>query len=306
MSRVLQHRLRITIIFLSFIILICLAAYFGQIKAIDGNLEFVWQTICVIAIPLITFSCYICSIRSHVIVHKFVRAAPLLAITGLWLYLNCDTLNFFITSNLDFSCDGGPSYYMGICIANRISIVLGIVCACLILIEVAVTLRQGPIVPVQPKDVIIVSPLEMQQQQQFQQQQFQQQQLQQQHYSYIAPQPGNLTNPYQQQPFQQYPQYPPQQQPQFQSANGFVSGTPKYEDQSNLYGQQQQQYQQQYYQQQQQQYQYPVPGSTVTATPQPGGQPIAPYPSPGTSVAVSPVLPVGGYSTTSAPPHTYA
>ncbi|KAF9371840.1 hypothetical protein CPB97_001680 [Podila verticillata] len=299
MSRVLQRRLRMTIIFLSFITLICLAAYFGQVKAISDSLEFNWETICIIAIPLITFIGYIFSIRSHVIVHKFVRAVPLLAITGLWLYLNGDTLNFFITSDVDFSCGGGPSYFMGICIANRIAIVLGIVCACLVLIEVAVTLRQGPIVPVQPKDVIIVSPLEMQQQQQFQQQ----------HYSYIAPQPGNPTNPYQQQPFQQYPQYPPQQQPQFQSVNGFVSGTPKYEDQSNMCGQQQQQYQQQYYQQQQQQqqqYQYPVPGSTITATPQPGGQPIAPYPSPGTSVAVSPVLPVGGYSTTSAPPHTYA
>ncbi|KAG0361367.1 hypothetical protein BG005_008515 [Podila minutissima] len=283
MLRRLQHGLRITIILSSFALLISSSIFFSNYVR-----KYKIYNICAILISVISFIFYICSIRFHAITRKAVRAIPLLAIAGVWFFVSLSSFDCYS------DCTVGP-----VCTC------LGIACSCLVVIEVAVTLRLGPIAPVEPKEVIIVSPQELQQQL------FQQQPQQQQHYLHSAPHPGNIPYPYQQQSFQQYAAQP------LQPGNIFVSGTPKYEDQSHLYQQQQyyqqQQHQlpsppppQQQHQQQQQQYQlyaFPAPGSTVTATPQPGGQPIAPYPSPGTSVAVSPVLPVGGYSISSASPY---
>ncbi|KAF9428886.1 hypothetical protein BGZ94_000665 [Podila epigama] len=175
--------------------------------------------------------------------------------------------------------------------------------------EVVVTWRLGPNAS-KLNETVIMSPVEQQHSyymapilmQEYPAQQYSTQQYPHTYHQPNAGQPSYPAN----QPFQQL-------QLQFlQPVPGqFVSSTPKYEDQSFLYQQQQQQYlQQQHHQQQQQQQQFqqlyprhtyiaPAPGTTVTATPQPGGQPIVPYPSPGTSVAVSPVLPVGGFSTPS-------
>ncbi|KAF9329175.1 hypothetical protein BG006_007699 [Podila minutissima] len=289
MLRQLQHGLRITIILSSFALLISSSIFFSNYMR--KYEKYKWGVICAILISVISFIFYICSIRFHAITRKAVRAIPLLAIAGVWFYVSLSSFDCYS------DCTVGP-----VCTC------LSIACSCLVVIEVAVTLRLGPIAPVKPKEVIIVSPQELQQQL------FQQQPQQQQHYLHSAPHPGNISYPYQQQSFLQYSQYAPQS---LQPGNIFVSGTLIYEDQSHLY-QQQQYYQQQQHQlpspppppqqhqQQQQQYQlyaYPAPGSTVTATPQPGGKPIAPYPSPGTSVAVSPVLPVGGYPIASASPH---
>ncbi|KAF9183381.1 hypothetical protein BGZ50_004268, partial [Haplosporangium sp. Z 11] len=121
----------------------------------------------------------------------------------------------------------------------------------------------------------------------------------------ISPPPAQpLQQPYYQQQQQQgyyYPQLQQQQPAPLQQLNqqGHYG---MYEMQGQLVPP----YQQPYYQSPMQPQQHSnaaghhlpppqIPGSTITATPQPGTQPIAPYTSPGTTIAVSPVLPAEGY-----------
>ncbi|KAF9433365.1 hypothetical protein BGZ76_009549 [Entomortierella beljakovae] len=164
-----------------------------------------------------------------------------------------------------------------------------------LLIEVGLTLKYGPLpdntFSIDAANMTYITPM-VQPQQQFQQ-------PIQQHY--VTPNDYVTPGAY-------YQQQQPQQQPFPLMNQQPVGYTPKYEVQDNMYQvlQGQQTQQQQPYQQQQQPHPYSsqnysapqprVPGTMVTAAPQPGGSPIMPYPSPGHSVAVSPVLPPGGYS----------
>ncbi|KAF9349039.1 hypothetical protein BGX26_012616 [Mortierella sp. AD094] len=207
----------------------------------------------------------------------------------------------------------GPAEYLKapygiiICCINRTVEALSILCGFLILIEIWITLKNAD-APDKPEaaQVMYVSPDQP-----------------------VMPHTAYTQQAPYVQPTQYYPpqpQYPYPGMIQQQPTMAQYSGTPKYETQENMYQDyqrqsqafyqpQQQQQQPQYYQsqqqQQQQQQQSPyasqgygtpqVPGSMVTAAPQPGASPIIPYPSPGHSVAVSPVLPVGGYSSPHSP-----
>ncbi|KAF9908093.1 hypothetical protein EC991_010221 [Linnemannia zychae] len=238
---------------------------------------------------------------------RYARAFVLFLLTGYMLYFYLSVLSPVFERNA-FTCK--LSYNKGACGVSRVVQLFGTVAGFLIMYEVAHTLKETdpnprpkPLIPKAgapgttggaqaPNSVpyqmqMTTPPTYLQQQTPFQQgAYFPQQQQQQQPYVLAQQQPLQNANPKFEATEQQQ-----QQQQQFQ--------------QQQLYQQQQQLYQgQQPLQQQQPQNSIPqqplAPGSLVTTTPQPGGQAIAPYTSSGgASVAVSPVLPVGGYSTPS-------
>ncbi|KAG0344975.1 hypothetical protein BG004_004040 [Podila humilis] len=295
-----QGRLRVTMIILSTLTIFAMAAFYIAARSIDDTLRiYNWLDILRIVVPIVVLLVYVVSLRSSARIHRAARAIPLLVICGLWLFIECKIVNSFVRLGISLSC-GGADRFFSICILSRMWLVFSLFAAVFFFFEIVVTLYVGPMakVPKQSQEVIIVSPLSVQPQNQ--------QQQQQQHYSFMAPQPGydpNMSYPqqHQQQPYPQYPlqqlPYQNQQEPQ-QLLPILGQYTPQ---QGYMYPQQPYQSYQPYQQQQQQQQQQeqqrlytPAPGTTVTATPQPGGQPLVPYPSPGTSVAVSPVLPVTG------------
>ncbi|KAF9105103.1 hypothetical protein BGX29_000673 [Mortierella sp. GBA35] len=243
-------------------------------------------------------------------VPRYGRAFMIFVLAVFLLYVNLNVLSR-VFEYKEFSCGG--AIFVDVCKIARVVQVFSTVLGFLILYEAALTLKETNPNPASTAEVqgaggavdpnYIHPTLQMQmppmQQQNYPQQQFQ----------------GGGFYPQQQQPFVLG------QQQSLQDA------TPKFEAQGQQQFQQQPFYQQPLHQQQQQQqqfYQQPlqqpgqqplqqnpygaqqqsaaqpmVPGSLVTTTPQPGGQAIAPYPTSGASVAVSPVLPVGGYSTPS-------
>ncbi|KAH7058113.1 hypothetical protein BKA57DRAFT_448583 [Linnemannia elongata] len=261
-------------------------------------------------------------------VPRYARAFVLFVLAVYVLYYHLNSLsNIFQLQT--FLCD--DSYIKNACGVHRSIQIFGTVAGFLIMYENALTLKETDPSPStkaeaaggtgggQPDSNIVPYHLTMQtpppmnlaypqQQQLLQQQQLVYYPQQQQPYLPAQQQPlQNATHKFevpgqaqQQQQFQPQPIYQlnPQQQQQQQ-----LFYQPLQPGQQPLLQQQQSPYSQQQQQQQQQQTlaaQPMVPGSLVTTTPQPGGQAIAPYTSSGgASVAVSPVLPVGGYSTPS-------
>ncbi|KAF9133592.1 hypothetical protein BGW39_009445 [Mortierella sp. 14UC] len=250
-------------------------------------------------------------------VPRYARALVLFLLTGYMLYFYLSVLSAVFENNA-FLCR--YSFVKSACGVARVVQLFGTVAGFLVMYEVALTLKETDPNP-KPKPLIPEAgapgtagatgapapnavPYQMQmtpppsfpqQQTPFQQGAFFPQQQQQQPYALAQQQPLQNANAKFEAPGQQ-------QQQQFQQQQLYQ------QQQQQLYqGQQQQQqlYQgQQPSQQQQQQNPYSqqplAPGSLVTTTPQPGGQAIAPYTSSGgASVAVSPVLPAGGYSTPS-------
>ncbi|KAF9574270.1 hypothetical protein EC968_007039 [Mortierella alpina] len=208
------------------------------------------------------------------------------------LYIHLEEVHLRLAVGIPYTCLPGSTR----CGLFRAVEFFTIFFAFLIILEVGVTLKSGPLEPRNPPggNVVIVSPLQPIQPQPYYQQPYayyppqQPGQPLQQHVSsmkYEAQEPGMMQQ-YQQphQPFFQ-PQPmppPPHQQPYYQPQ------------------QQQQQQQQQPHPYSSTSYNPPqpqVPGSMVTTTPQSSGQPMAPPTSPGFSVAVSPVMPSEGYST---------
>ncbi|KAF9128668.1 hypothetical protein BGX30_014236 [Mortierella sp. GBA39] len=262
-------------------------------------------------------------------VPRYARAFVLFVLAVYMLYYHLNNLSSLFASRV-FLCN--YSYIKNACGVNRVIQIFGTVAGFLIMYENALTLKETDPNPStkaaaaggaggagetggtgggQPNPNIVPYHPAMQtpnptypQQQQLQQQQ---QQLvyypqPQQPYTLAQQQPlQNATHKFeapgqaqQQQQFQPQPLY--QLTPQQQQQQLFYQ--PLQPGQQPLLQQQQSPYSQQ--QQQTMAAQPLVPGSLVTTTPQPGGQAIAPYTSSGgASVAVSPVLPVGGYSTPS-------
>ncbi|KAG0250086.1 hypothetical protein BG011_008660 [Mortierella polycephala] len=180
---------------------------------------------------------------------------------------------------------GYKCYNYAWCYISHAKDIISIILGCLIFFEVALTIKHGEknsATNTLPHETIVISPPPVQ----------------------------PLQQPYYQQQQQGY-YYPQLQQQQSMPLQQL--------DQQSHYGMQDQlvpPYQQPYYQipaqPQQQQYdntvgRHPpppqVPGSMITTTPQPGAQPIIPYTSPGTTVAVSPVLPTEGYPMPPLPSH---
>ncbi|CAO3574861.1 unnamed protein product [Mortierella alpina] len=304
MSQIFLRRLRIGIAALSFITGCLLAAYYGELIRTFGSRSsslIIFRTwipyarvVCLVCI----FGSYVYSVKRPTKVHRYLRAFLLLGMATTLLYINLVDIHVIILMGTPYACptdDHACGLFRAV---EFITILFGF----LIILEVGVTLKHGPLEPRSaPKDVEIVSPLQP-----------------------IQPQPY-----YQQQP---YAYYPPQQSGQPLPLQQHVSSM-KYEAQGPVVMQQYQQphqpyfqpqhmppppQQQQYYhlqhqqlQQQQPQQQQPhpysnanystpppqVPGSMVTTTPQSGVQPMATPTSPGFSIAVSPVMPSEGYST---------
>ncbi|KAI8605429.1 hypothetical protein EDD21DRAFT_140610 [Dissophora ornata] len=277
MSSSFLRGLRISIAVLSFSVGILFIPYHPILS---------WQAICQMAITVVVFFTYVYAIQSKQVVHKFLRAFLLFALSVFWLYLYFKNILLRVQTQTPYICRNG-NY---LCALSRATEALSVACGFFILLDIAVTLQNGPLhkQQVQPQDVVIVSPIQPMQQQ------------------FPQPYPGAY---YPQQP-QQLP-YPVMQQPPQQ----------KFETQEQLYQRHQMDLQKQpvgghqsFYQprpvQQQQFYQgqhsYSAagyvaitpkePGTTVTSTPQPGVPPVVPYPSPINSVAVSPVMPVTEYS----------
>ncbi|KAF9149348.1 hypothetical protein BG015_008860 [Linnemannia schmuckeri] len=257
-------------------------------------------------------------------VPRYVRAFVLFVMAVYALYYHLNNLSNVFMSKV-FLC--GNSVVKNACGVNRAIHIFGTVAGFLIMYENALTLKETDPNPStgsavaggaggaggtgggQPGPNIVPYHLAMQtppsMQQTYPQQQFQQQGVYypQQQQSYMLAQqqpPQNATHKLeapgqaqQQQQFQPQPLYQltPQQQQQQQFYQPLQPGQqPLQHQQQNPYPQQQQTVT----------VQPMVPGSLVTTTPQPGGQAIAPYTSSGdASVAVSPVLPAGGYSTPS-------
>ncbi|KAG0281185.1 hypothetical protein BGZ96_001264 [Linnemannia gamsii] len=247
-------------------------------------------------------------------VPRYARAFVLFVLAVYMLYYHLYSLSNLFRSRL-FLCKG--SSMETTCGIHRVVQIFGSVAGFLIMFEIALTLKetdpnpytgvaetQGPVAggvgvggQPDPYQQAMQTPQPMQQIHP-QQQQFQQQ---------------GMYYPQQQQPFvmaQQQPlqnathkfEAPGQPQQQFQPQSLYQL-SPQLQQQQQFYqplqpGQQPLQQHNPYLQQQQSVATQPmVPGSLVTTTPQPGGQAIAPYTSSGgASVAVSPVLPVGGYS----------
>ncbi|KAF9927012.1 hypothetical protein FBU30_003580 [Linnemannia zychae] len=236
---------------------------------------------------------------------RFVRAFFIFAFTVFILYIHVNVIANVIENH------GSCSYAVSkaSCHLGRTANALGMITGFLIMYEVARTLREtdpnptvgklgGEAIPTSaPYQGQMTQPV---MNQQFPPQTFQQGVFypQQQPYPLVQQQPLQGVTPKFEVSAQQQQQFQPQVQQQYQLLQ---QQQPFY--QSPQPGQQpMQQVQQIPYSQQPQQNIAPlppVPGSLVTTTPQPGGQAIAPYSSPGVSVAVSPVLPVGGYSTPS-------
>ncbi|KAF9546150.1 hypothetical protein EC957_010136 [Mortierella hygrophila] len=262
-------------------------------------------------------------------VPRYARAFVLFVLAVYMLYYHLNNLSSLFVSRV-FLCS--TSYIKNACGVSRVIQIFGTVAGFLIMYENALTLKETdpnpstkaaavgrageagetgggqPNTNIVPYHPVIQTPNPtFPQQQQFQQQQQQQQPVyypqQQQPYTLAQQQPlQNATHKFeaqgqaqQQQQFQPQPLY--QLNPQQPQQQLFYQ--PLQPGQQPLPQQQQSPYSQQ--QQQQTVVAQPmVPGSLVTTTPQPGAQAIAPYTSSGgASVAVSPVLPVGGYSTPS-------
>ncbi|KAG0270045.1 hypothetical protein BGZ95_001821 [Linnemannia exigua] len=236
-------------------------------------------------------------------VPRYARACVLFLVTGYMLYFYLNVLSV-VFNNAVFLCPSTSTLIPAACGIARVVQLFGTVAGFLIMYEIALTLKETDPNP-KPKPVIPKTggqggttaggapnpnavPYHMQMSSPYPQQQQALQQgaffpQQQQPFALAQQQPLQNTNakleaPGQQQPLQQQQLYQQQQQQQFY--------------QPGQHPLQQQQFQQQP--------QPLAPGSLVTTTPQPGGQAIAPYTSTGgASVAVSPILPVGGYSTPS-------
>ncbi|KAF8944231.1 hypothetical protein BGZ47_004505 [Haplosporangium gracile] len=261
-------------------------------------------------------------------VPRYARAFMLFVMAAYTLYFHLNTLsNDFLIKN--FLC--GRVVDKNACGVSSATTIFSTIAGFLIMYENALTLKETDPNPSigaavaegaggaggaggrQPDPNVVPYPLAMQtppsmqqtypQQQQFQQQGIyypQQQQLyvlaQQQLLQDATHKLAALGQAQQQQQFQPQPLY--QLTPQQQQQQQFYQ--PLHPSQQPLQQQQQNPYPQQQQQQQTVAVQPMVPGSLVTTTPQPGGQAIAPYTSSGgASIAVSPVLPVGGYSTPS-------
>ncbi|KAF9993902.1 hypothetical protein BGZ79_001372, partial [Entomortierella chlamydospora] len=251
-------------------------------RVLDPTIVFIfpWQTILLFIFIPFTFVFYLHALRFDKSFQKYLRASVLFVISIVWLYIEIRPIVNGARNGEPYSCSGYLRAYTNICRIGRTTGVLSILCAVLILFEIWITFRNAD-KPVKPEaaQVIYVNPDQP-----------------------VMPDVALGTGYYPPQPqYPQYPQYPYpgmiEQQPPMAQQYG---GTPKYETQENIYQRQSQTFYQPQ-QQQQQYYQPQVPGSMVTAAPQPGASPIVPYPSPGHSVAVSPVLPVGGYSSPHSP-----
>ncbi|GJJ78419.1 hypothetical protein EMPS_10778 [Entomortierella parvispora] len=295
MSVIFLHRLRIAVAFFAFltgVALIVFTAYWISYWGVADYNGYLldWEQSARLTITPLIFITYLYTIlrsKRRNLVHKGVRAFWCLLLSILALYLSLSAIDKL---NGQFSC---ISPIPPLCASLRSSYVLMAICGFLMLAEIPLTVKldHGPL---PPKEVVMVVPPQT-----------------------VMPMPYMYAPPMQQQqpsPYQPYPQqpgfYPPGQQPpptagryppnQPESFTAYGMAQQKFEDQ---YHQNLQAQQPNPYQQQQQQSLPQTPGSMVTTMPQPGGQPIVPYPSPGASVAVSPVLPVGGYGT---PPEAHS
>ncbi|KAG0305253.1 hypothetical protein BGZ97_001175 [Linnemannia gamsii] len=249
-------------------------------------------------------------------VPRYARAFVLFVLAVYMLYYHLDFLSSLFQSKV-FICKS--STIQNACGIHRVVQLFGSVAGFLIMYENALTLKEtDPNPPTKaaeiqatatgggeggqqvPYHLAMQTPLPMQQihpqQQQFQQQGVYYPQQQQ---PFVLAQQQPLQNP------TQKFEAPEQQQQQFQPQPLYQLSPQQQQQQQQFYqplqpGQQPLHQQNPYLQQQTVAAQPMVPGSLVTTTPQPGGQAIAPYTSSGgASVAVSPVLPVGGYSTPS-------
>ncbi|KAK3839554.1 MAG: hypothetical protein JOS17DRAFT_770633 [Linnemannia elongata] len=251
-------------------------------------------------------------------VPRYVRAFVFFVLAVYMLYSHLDNisakfeLQYFLCSD---------SYVKNACGVSRTIQILGTVAGFLIMYENALTLKETDPAPStkaaaaggtgggQPDPNIVPYHMGLQSPPPMQTYPQQQQLIQQQQHVYYPQQ----QQPYvlaQQQPLQNAAhkfEAPGQAQQQQQFQSPLYQLAPQQQQQQLYYqslqpGQQPLMQQNPYSQQHQQTLtaQPMVPGSLVTTTPQPGGQAIAPYTSSGgASVAVSPVLPVGGYSTPS-------
>ncbi|KAF9428887.1 hypothetical protein BGZ94_000666 [Podila epigama] len=307
MSQTTQRRLRLSIVSDCFIVCVLIAAYYIYLSANFPVKGLRWGSVCLIIFPVFTLGFYIQSIRSATTIAKGVRAAVVSVVAILWFSFQCWELSY-LTSGFSCSALSGTRFF-SMCALARVIQIIGIITPLVMLVEVAVTWKVGPMLPVTKQDAVLATPEQQQQQQQqpvyyvvpgpnggfvpmqtlapgqqpyivmqqpFQQQPFQQQPFQQQHFQ----QQPFQQQPFQQQPFQQqsFQQQPFQQQafsenplpPLPQSSDGIaVSGTPS-----------------------QPQQQTPV-GSVVTASPQ----------ATASEPATSPAL-VQATSTESTPPST--
>ncbi|KAF9284907.1 hypothetical protein BGZ68_004305 [Mortierella alpina] len=287
MSQIFLRRLRISIAALSFITGCLLAAQYGEeIRYSGGETMYIlrtWPEIVQVVFLFVIFGSYAYSVRGPAKIHRFLRAFLLFGMAATLLFFHLWRVHRRILTEEPYACP--PEFYS--CGLERAVEFFTILFGFLIILEVGVTLKNGPLeTRSPPREVQIVSPLQP-----------------------IQPQP------YYQQP---YVYYPPQQPGQPLQYDG---SSMKYEEQGPMMMQYQQPHQpyfqpqhmpqppqqQQYYQPQQQQqsqhhtnYNAPppqVPGSMVTTTPQSGGQPMPTPTSPGFSIAVSPVMPSEGYPT---------
>lgn len=319
---VLLARLRIGIAALLLLVIILNAVYWilytNSLSANDTSRTLDTSERLIIADHVLLFFIFVYAAvpRFPTKVPRYARAFVLFVLAVYMLYYHLDFLSRLFQSK-HFLCKG--SFIETACGAHRVVQIFGSVAGFLIMYENALTLKdtdpnpstgvagtQGIVAggggvggQPDPYQLAMQTPPPMQQMHP-QQQQFQQQ---------------GMYYPQQQQPFvlaQQQPlqnathkfEIPGQQQQQFQP-QPLYQLSPQQQQQQQFYqplqpGQQPLQQQNPYFQQQTVAAQPVVPGSLVTTTPQPGGQAIAPYTSSGgISVAVSPVLPVGGYSTPS-------
>ncbi|KAF9584786.1 hypothetical protein BGW38_005193 [Lunasporangiospora selenospora] len=256
-----------------------------------------WQIVAETVVTFVSFIFYLITLRRKLVFPRVCHACYVVIASAFFLYLSIDQFIVMDKFSIPVECTGYSHY----CPVNRAQLFSCFFIALTMLLEAAFTLKFGAQQNVKA-DVILIAPVQTQP-------------------MTFAPHPQSQyvqTIPVQQpgQPMQPYAAYPVfvQQQPGQMMAQPMPTQGPapgQYESQQELYARHQQQWQLQQQQQQQARQsfyptmqQQPNPysaqplavGPMVTTIPQPGGQPIAPYPSPGTSVAVSPVLPVAGFS----------
>ncbi|KAF9937273.1 hypothetical protein BGZ67_001508 [Mortierella alpina] len=298
MSQIFLRRLRISIAVLSFVTGCLLAAYYGEIirsfssRGLTLSVFRNWIPTVRIVFLIVIFGSYVYSVRYPTQVHRFLRAFLLVGMAATLLFIHLRDVHWRILAGEPYIC---PPEFPA-CGLFRAVEFFTILFGFLIILEVGVTLKNGPLEPRNtPKAVEIVSPL----------QPIQPQPYYQQPYAYYPPQqPGQPLHQHgssmkyeAQGPvmMQQYQQpHPPYFQPQH------MPPPPQQQQQYHQPHQQQQQLQQQPHPYSNVNYSAPppqVPGSMVTTTPQSGGQPMATPTSPGFSIAVSPVMPSEGYST---------
>ncbi|KAF9353422.1 hypothetical protein BGX26_008808 [Mortierella sp. AD094] len=142
MTPIVQLRIRYVIAGLILIIGILDLAHYS-ISPMDDY----WEIQADIVVTVIAFFTYVYAIRYKSKVHKYIRAFLILALAIFWLYLNFESALEFASDGYPYACDVKDTY----CMLDHSIGVLSIITGFIIILEVGITAKNGPLPDTNPE-----------------------------------------------------------------------------------------------------------------------------------------------------------